>query len=88
MLDLSTILKSGGEIVNKVMTVHDAAIGQNLRITQPHMTGLISIYILQENVWGTVSGGGRETSEQEQQEDTEEEKKAKKHEKLHSEVIW
>ena len=48
MLDLSTILKSGGQIVNKVMTVHDAAIGQNLRITQPDMTGLISIYVTGE----------------------------------------
>ena len=48
MLDLSTIFKSGGEIVNKVMTVHDAAIGQNLRIRQLDMKGLISIYVAGE----------------------------------------
>ena len=44
MLDLSTILKSGGQIVNKVMTVHDAAIGQSDIV----MAGLISIYIAGE----------------------------------------
>ena len=44
ILDLSTILKSGGQIVNKVMTVHDAAIGQSDTV----MRGLTSIYIAGE----------------------------------------
>ena len=45
ILDLSTILKSGGQIVNKVMTVHDAAIGQS---DMSDMTGLTYIYIAGE----------------------------------------
>ena len=52
MEDLSTIIKSGGSIINKVMTVNDAAIGTyKLSIKTYYLKNPID----QESVWETVS---------------------------------